>query len=71
MFQFQTNWITYRGTAEAMRQQAFLYVAQVGPYDDTQTRRERLGEFMTKITAMESAGWATAMRRTSSAPNQT
>lgn len=68
LFQFQANWITYRGTAEAMRQQAFLYVAQVGPYDDTQTRRERLGEFMTKITAMESASWTTAMRRTSSAP---
>jgi len=69
--QFQTNWITYRGTAEAMRQQAFLYVAQVEPYDDTQTRRERLAEFMTEITSMESANWASAMRRASSAPNQT
>lgn len=38
LFQFQSNWITYRGTAEAMRQQAFWYVAQVGPYADTQTR---------------------------------
>src|SRR5262245_35884772 len=67
----QTNWITYRGTAEAMRQQAFLHVAQVEPYDDTQTRRERLAEFMTEITSMESANWASAMRRASSAPNQT
>jgi hypothetical protein len=71
LFQFQSNWISYRGTAEAMRQQAFLYVAQVGPYADTQTRRERLAEFVTEITAMESAGWASAMRRTASAPNQT
>jgi Protein of unknown function (DUF4231) len=71
LFQFQSNWITYRGTAEAMRQQAFLYVAQAGPYADTQTRRERLAEFMTEITAKESAGWASTLRRASSAPNQT
>jgi hypothetical protein len=71
LFQLQSNWITYRGTAEAMRQQAFLYVAQVAPYADTQTRRERLAEFMAGITATESAGWASAMRRASSAPDQT
>jgi hypothetical protein len=70
LFQFQTNWTTYRGTAEAMRQQAFLYVAQVGPYADTQTKRERLAEFMAKITAMEGASWATVMRRSPSGSNQ-
>jgi len=71
LFQFQSNWIAYRGTAEAIRQQAFLYVARVGPYAETQTRRGRLAEFMTEITAMESAGWTSTMRRASSAPNQT
>lgn len=71
LFQFQSNWITYRGTAEAMRQQAFLYVAQVGPYADKQTRRQRLADFMTEITTTESAGWASAMRRASSSSNQT
>lgn len=70
LFQFQSNWITYRRTAEAIRQQAFLYVAQVGPYADTQTRRERLAEFMAEITAVESTGWASTMRRASSAPDQ-
>ena len=70
LFQLQSNWITYRGNAEAMRQQAFLYVAEVGPYADTQTRRERLAEFMAEITAMESAGWASTMRRASSTSNQ-
>jgi uncharacterized protein DUF4231 len=71
LFQFQSNWISYRGTTEAIRQQAFLYVAQVGPYADKQMRRQKLAEFMTEITATENAGWASAMRRAPSSPSQT
>jgi hypothetical protein len=70
LFKFQSNWITYRGTAEAMRQQAFMYVAQVGPYADSETRRERLAEFMTEITTRENTGWASTMRLASSTANQ-
>jgi len=66
LFQFQSNWITYRRTAETMRQQAFMYVAQVGLYADKETRRERLAEFMSEITTTENAGWTSTMR---SAPN--
>ena len=70
LFQLQSNWITYRGTVETMRQQAFMYVAQVGPYAETRTRRERLAEFMSEITAVENAGWTSMMRRASSPPAQ-
>jgi len=62
LFQFQSNWITYRRTAETMRQQAFMYVAQVGLYADKETRRERLAEFMSEITTTENAGWTSTMR---------
>ncbi len=69
LFQLQSNWITYRGTAETMRQQAFMYVAQVGPYADMKMRRERLAEFVNEITAMENAGWRSTMRRAANTPN--
>lgn len=69
LFQFQSNWITYRRTAETMRQQAFMYVAQVGPYADTETRRERLADFMSEITTTENAGWTNTMRMAPSTPD--
>ena len=69
LFQLQSNWITYRGTAETMRRQAFMYVAQVGPYADMKMRRERLAEFVNEITAMENAGWRSTMRRASNTTN--
>jgi len=44
VFQFHPNWITYRATAETLRQNAFLYVARVGPYASAESRRDQLAE---------------------------
>lgn len=66
MFQLQTNWISYRATAEALRQQAFLYAAQVDPYNDPGTRRDRLATFLSSTTGRENTTWAQGMRQTSS-----
>jgi Protein of unknown function (DUF4231) len=67
MFQFHSNWITYRGSAETLRQQAFLYVADVSPYDDPATRRGRLAGFLKDVTTNQNASWANTMRQTDSA----
>lgn len=63
VFQLQSNWITYRSSAETLRQHAFLYVAKAYPYADTQTRRDQLAEVMRDITAKESSSWIGTMRQ--------
>jgi hypothetical protein len=31
LYQFQEHWITYRSTAEALKQECYLYLARAGP----------------------------------------
>jgi hypothetical protein len=63
MFQFHPNWITYRGTAETLRHHAFRYVAEVTPFDDPVTRRDRLAAALQDATARESVTWSDTMRK--------
>src|SRR5262249_53999523 len=39
LYQWQTLWITYRSTAEALKHERYLYLAHAGPYigDDRHT----------------------------------
>ncbi|HST48943.1 DUF4231 domain-containing protein [Jatrophihabitans sp.] len=62
VFQMHANWISYRTTAEALRQQAFLYTARVDPYADPATRRDRLADVVRTITANENNAWTKAMQ---------
>jgi hypothetical protein len=61
MFQFHPNWISYRATAEALRQEAFLYAADVAPFNDPATRRDRLAAFLKDVTMRENAKWTLTM----------
>jgi hypothetical protein len=63
LYQLQANWIRYRGTAEVMRQHAFLYASRVEPYRDAATRRDRLAEFVQSTVADEGTRWSAAMSR--------
>jgi hypothetical protein len=63
LFQLHANWISYRATAEALRQQAFLYAAHVDPYTDPATRRDRLADVIRTITTTENTSWAKAMQQ--------
>jgi hypothetical protein len=67
LFQFHPNWISYRATAETLRRHAFLYVADVSPFDDPATRRDRLAAFLTDATMRESAAWTSTMSQADSA----
>lgn len=62
MFQFHSNWISYRATAETLRHQAFRYVAEVSPFDDPATRRERLAGSLRDAAIKESVTWTDTMR---------
>ena len=66
LFQLQNNWISYRATAEALRQHGFSYAAQVDPYNDPQTRRGQLAEFLRDATTKENTAWSSSMRQTGS-----
>jgi hypothetical protein len=69
LFQLHTYWISYRATAEALRQQAFLYSAHVDPYADPATRRDRLADVVRAITVKENTSWAKAMQQNVRAAN--
>jgi hypothetical protein len=68
VFRFHSNWISYRATAETLRQHAFLYAANVDPYVDPQTRRDRLADVVRNVAAKENASWTVVMQQ--SAPTQ-
>jgi Protein of unknown function (DUF4231) len=62
-FQFHANWISYRGSAELLRQQAFKYVTDVPPYDDPTKRRERLSHSLMMVTTKEKTTWSDTMKQ--------
>jgi hypothetical protein len=66
MFQFHPNWLSYRGTAETLRQHAFLYVADIVPYADADARRDRLAEVLKDVTSRENTNWSHTMQQTAS-----
>ncbi len=63
IFQFHSNWISYRGSAELLRRHAFLYVASVRPYDEPSTRRTRLASALTEVTTQEKSSWSRIMEQ--------
>jgi hypothetical protein len=71
VFQFQAHWITYRATAETLRRHAFLWAAEVEPYDAPDTRRGELARVISDTAAKENAEWATAVRSTLPAQERT
>jgi hypothetical protein len=62
VFQFHTNWVSYRSTAEVLRQHGFAFAAGVAPYDDASTRRQLLSTVLRDVTTKENADWSTVMR---------
>jgi hypothetical protein len=59
LYQFQEQWITFRSTAEALKHERFLYLANAGPYaaDD---RHRQLAERLEGLVSQEHAKWTTS-----------
>jgi Protein of unknown function (DUF4231) len=62
LFQFQQNWIGYRGTAEALKHEKFLYLAAAGPYAGHDGRDRLLAERVEGLVSHEHAAWAEVQR---------
>jgi len=56
--QFQSNWITYRSTAEALKHEKFLYMAVAGPYAAAGNPRALLAERTESVVSQEHAKWS-------------
>ncbi|HEY4629913.1 MAG TPA: DUF4231 domain-containing protein [Blastococcus sp.] len=56
LYQWQTNWVQYRSTAEALKHEKFLYLAVAGPYA-TGDRRRLLAERLEGLISQEHAKW--------------
>jgi hypothetical protein len=56
LYQWQTNWVLYRSTAEALKHEKYLYLAAAGPYggDD---RHLVLAERLEGLVSQEHAKW--------------
>src|SRR5512132_3898245 len=52
LYQFHEHWITYRGTAEALKHERYLYLAKAGPYGG-EDRHSRLAERIEALMSQE------------------
>jgi hypothetical protein len=68
LFQLHTNFLSYRSSAEAIRQLAYRYAGRVGPYRDATTRREILADELHAVISDESARWSSTMRKAPAGP---
>jgi len=55
--QFQTNWLTYRSTCEALKHEKYLYLAQAGPYAGADKPVVVLAERTESLISQEHAKW--------------
>lgn len=56
LFQWQTNWVLYRSTHEALKHEKYLYLAQAGPYSGLERHRV-LAERIEGLISQEHAKW--------------
>lgn len=56
LYQWQTNWVLYRSTAEALKHEKYLYLAAAGPYR-AEDRHRVLAERLEGLISQEHATW--------------
>lgn len=54
--QYQSNWVSYRSTAEALKHEKFLYLGRAGPYT-TASAHALLAERIEGLISQENAKW--------------
>lgn len=65
LYQFQEHWITYRSTAEALRHERYLYLAEAGPYAG-EDRHRQLAERIEGLVSQEHAKWTASQQQAAS-----
>jgi hypothetical protein len=57
--QYQSNWMAYRSTAEALKHEKYLHAAKAGPYAASQAPDALLAERVEGLISQEHAKWVT------------
>lgn len=70
LYQWQTNWILYRSTAEALKHERFLYQAMAGPYTG-ENRHRLLAERIEGLVSQEHAKWTETSQRVTARADST
>jgi hypothetical protein len=70
LYQFHSNWITYRSTAEALKHERYLYLAEAGPYA-APNRRLVLAERIEGLVSQEHAKWTESRHSPDTADGKT
>jgi len=66
--QYHDNWISYRSTAEALKHEKFLYLANAGPYAGD-TPDTVLADRVESLVSQEHAKWASTQEQTAKTQN--
>lgn len=56
--QYQQNWTTYRSTAERLKHEKYLFLAEAGPYAGAERPEAMLAERVEGLVSQEHAAWA-------------
>ena len=62
LYQWQTNWVLYRSTAEALKHEKYLFLSSAGPYA-TADRLRVLAERVEGLVSQEHAKWTQGRER--------
>ena len=57
LFQFHTNWVSYRGTCESLKHEKYLFLALAGPYATAESPQRMLAERVEGTVSVENAKW--------------
>ena len=60
---FQTLWIRYRATAEALKHEKYLYLSAAEPYSDPHSKMQELARQCETIVSSEHSVWAARMKK--------
>jgi uncharacterized protein DUF4231 len=58
--QYQQNWTAYRSTAEALKHEKYLFLAEAGPYAGAESGRRLLADRVEGLVSQEHAKWVSA-----------
>jgi hypothetical protein len=63
LYQFQSNWISYRLSCEGLRHEKYLWLAKAGPYADAKDPGRLLAERVESLISTEHAKWVSAQEK--------
>ena len=61
--QYQENWTDYRNTAESLKHEKFLFLANAGPYASAADPRVALAERVEALLSQENSQWIASLQK--------